>query len=515
MGKKYLRIVNRGSCPREFLMYIGAGSKRSRMSDPSQGGWFGSGAKFVPVAALNLGLEIHVASTDAQGSYLLSYDVSSLEIPASPELGIEGGAQTIIMMRLDDGPPISMMAVKDAFPNWSRPIGSDRMKSFRVLREYLRNAKDADPEGPHLSTTARPMKAPRGTTVVYIEKNEEIDSMLASADRYFKYISNSKPLISFSRLGEMYDKSERGVTRLFSLGTLAYCSRELTETTVFDYSLDRKGLVSEERVFDDLTGVKRDIAVMMANIPNAETAHYLLHQMEAGEAEFEASSLVHLPTKAVIHSMAHWVEGWNRNYGSDAVLASESRINDRVAYLHGKRAVHVRQHQLRWFLKRCGVPEASDLLSQPLTDYQVVEPTAEEKARLDAIMPKLLTIYPEMKDMPISVFTPLTEERKRWAGFTLGRDGRFTDVFLQRGLAFASNWELVETLSHEFLHVKFQALDLTEEFQRASDQARTALLMRVLDIEDDRPPPPPPPPSMETLDLDLETLLRDMDKNKI
>ena len=44
MGKKPLvRIANRGTFPRWRLESVGSSSKRDKMDDPKQGGWYGSG----------------------------------------------------------------------------------------------------------------------------------------------------------------------------------------------------------------------------------------------------------------------------------------------------------------------------------------------------------------------------------------------------------------------------------------------------------------------------------------
>ena len=63
---KYLLISNRGSCPRVLLTILGATTKRENFQDPSQGGWFGSGTKYAPVAALALGSEVIITSSDSQ-----------------------------------------------------------------------------------------------------------------------------------------------------------------------------------------------------------------------------------------------------------------------------------------------------------------------------------------------------------------------------------------------------------------------------------------------------------------
>ncbi len=72
MGK-YLRIRNRGECPRVLLQYFGVSQKRERMHDDKLGGWFGSDTNFCPLAALRLGIEVWISSRDDQGSYLVTY----------------------------------------------------------------------------------------------------------------------------------------------------------------------------------------------------------------------------------------------------------------------------------------------------------------------------------------------------------------------------------------------------------------------------------------------------------
>ncbi|HTK60339.1 MAG TPA: hypothetical protein VL283_04020, partial [Candidatus Baltobacteraceae bacterium] len=212
---KYLRIANRGTCPRLYLMLLGASSKDDNLEDDTQGGWFGSGTKYAAIAALNLGIDVWITSSDERGKYFLTYTTA--------QQMVDGKEHRQVILRAFEGAhdkekrietPFTLRAAK----NWTSPIGDDSMKEFRVLREYLRNAVDKDPLGTKITmvdalewASAEPGKQ---ETYVYLTLTKEIKEMLKRADRYFKYLAGPKAVFSLPGTASAFPKSEAAATRV-------------------------------------------------------------------------------------------------------------------------------------------------------------------------------------------------------------------------------------------------------------------------------------------------------------
>ena len=488
---KYLLISNRGSCPRVLLTILGATTKRENFQDPSQGGWFGSGTKYAPVAALALGIEVIITSGDRQGPYRLRYDIVRHETEAGviDQIVLDYGAGNVVLT------PFSTQACM----NWVQPIGDDGMKSFRVLREYLRNAKDADPDAPYLSETNLVQDVIRNGTSVHLSLNDEIRHMLSHWPRYFKYLHKCEPVYALKGVGKIYRKSEPKVTRMFSLETLAMCSADSTDKTVFDYSFDDKSLMSEERVFHNMTWVLRALGKMIASIDKVELATALLGQMMAGSALKEKVSLGHVTNAKDIRSKKVWVEAWHRLKGENAVIASSHYADQFALNSFGKKPVEVTSTTLKIFLTKCGVRSSSDIApDQP--EYRLVEPNAEEQARLDFIVPKIKAYFEGTDHLKINVFEPLSDRTSKMLGFIYIENGKSKeDVFIQKKVC-VSNRLLVDVLQHEFRHARSGELDATLKFQDWYDKDVTRMLMEICDIPDD----------LETEDTDLAIELPDI-----
>src|SRR5512135_34418 len=201
MGK-YLRIANRGPCSRDDLRYVGRSEKDAKMDDPDVGGWFGSGTKYAPIAALNLGIDVWVTSRDLDGAYFVTYR-------SEP---IKGRDDRCVVMRIYEGSNDKVREIETPFTlkscrNWKEAIGDDTMKSFRVLREYLRNAFDEDKQT-QFAYVDEIAWAPEGWTYVYLQATEEIRKMISRADRYFKYLCGAKPVFALPGTARAFPKAQ-------------------------------------------------------------------------------------------------------------------------------------------------------------------------------------------------------------------------------------------------------------------------------------------------------------------
>ena len=519
MGKpRLVRIANRGSFPRWRLESVGSSSKRDKMADTSQGGWFGSGTKIAPIAALALGMEVWITSTDSEGTYLVSYEVLRRE---------RDGEDDSRVVRVYHGASARREVTEfspNAFINWSKPIGDDDKKEFRVWREYFRNAKDADPQAPHVTGVDKAGSARAGVTGVYLTRTAEYEAIMADVGRYFKYLSKEKPFFVVPGIGEFWAKSQPGVTRLFSLGTMAYCNdcKRANWSSLYDYSFDNKELMSEERTFENMNKVYLELARMLCAVPSVQLARALLEAMLAGKAELERIAVGQVGSKWPIPGKERWKAAWHAIYGDDAVIAVGNWSDQHVRFSFKKNPVHLASHTLKEFLKHCGVQDSTDVI--PAGDrkgYRVVVPTPPEKRVLDEARSILLQRHPEMRDIPVSVYDaldPSTDARAR--GFCLPEAPPFKEVYIRRE-ELADIRKVLGTLNHEYRHVRTGAFDGTPEFMDRADEDEVDLLLEMrrreeahwelnwedlktdpgIDIDVDDGPetaapllPPPPPP---------------------
>lgn len=480
---KLVRIANRGSFPRWRLESVGSSSKRGRMDDPSQGGWFGSGTKIAPVAALALGMEVWVTSTDAEGAYLVSYGVLPRERDG------EDDSRVVRRWHHPDGSFRTELTEfsPGAFPNWSKPIGDDDKREFRVWREYFRNAHDADAEAPALREVDAAELLKPDVTAIYLTHTVEYAAIVEDVDRYFKYLSGDRPSFGLPGVGHIWPKSQSGVTRLFSLGTLAFCDActRINWSTLHDYSFDEKSLMSEERTFENLTKVQGELAKLLCALDNPTMLEELLRAMLDGRAELERLALSLVGSGWPIPAKARWKEAWETVHGKQTVIAKGDWSDQSARCSYGMEPVTVTSYGLKAFLKHCGVRDSLDLL--PTGDrlgYRVVEPTAEERAMLDRARRVLSRHRLDVADISIRVYEALDMVTAKYArGFCQPTRPPFKEVYIRRE-ELADIESALGTLNHEMRHVRTGALDGTHEFMDRADEDLAALLLE-LEREDD------------------------------
>ena len=250
---QYLKISNKSNGPfdRRYLEMLGFTTKRD--AKPGTIGQFGSGTKLAAAAALRLGLDVAITSTDHAGTYFLQYELAEVEINGIKE-------QEIFLHYKPT--PTQPKAVrvqskwgKDAFRDWDKPLGHDTNPAFRSVREYLSNARDGN--ACKVAYVDRPEPAPPGETAVYLLNKPDVYSILwtdingvrtLTVHKYFKFFANVPPLLfAVSTIGEIHPKSEDDMTRLFVQGVLVACDRSKEMKSLFDYSLFSSTLVSHSR----------------------------------------------------------------------------------------------------------------------------------------------------------------------------------------------------------------------------------------------------------------------------
>lgn len=482
MGK-YLRIKNRGGCPRLYLTLLGASTKSDKMDDVTQGGWFGSGTKYAPIAALNLGISVAIASSDDEGKYFIQYVAEKRKLP-------DRTIKQIVLKITDGGGSVRKDTpfTLDACKNWKEPIGDDGVKAFRVLREYLRNAVDADPKGFAIDECDVLVWPPEGWTYVYLSASAEIRAMLATPSRYFKYVApalNPPPLAYFKN-GAAYARSDPERTRLFSLGTLAFCNGDARFRARYDYSVDVKTgnqgrpLLAEERTFSDLSLVFVEVKKMLASWKDVAALTDLVKTMISGEASFEAEAMGYLDNEpALLTAASEWRAAWHRAFGDDAVISSNPYADELARYAFRKDAVTIHQAGVRSFLKACGVPDASECIPGMAAgqEYRVAGGLEDwERERLAIACAIMHEEFPESKGFGLCVFEPLTERMKKTLGFAVYATSPPV-LFVQR--ACVRSWDsLIATLVvHECRHARTKADDTKRDFVDRADRDLADLLI--------------------------------------
>ena len=139
-------IANRGACPRRAIELIGFGTKDP--GDVTQIGRFGSGTAYAVALALRQGLRVTLRSHDAEGPYTVE--------PYCKDVVVGGRTARQIMWRYHRGSSVFRTwwdtAAKALSRAWSVPtsfhvdLGArDWQGTFPVVREFVSNARDADP----------------------------------------------------------------------------------------------------------------------------------------------------------------------------------------------------------------------------------------------------------------------------------------------------------------------------------------------------------------------------------
>lgn len=480
---KYLRIKNRGECPRLYLTLLGATTKDDKMEDPSQGGWFGSGTKYAPIAAFNLGISVAVASRDLDGKYFIQYKVYKHELPSGRTI------KQLMFLVTEYGETAISTPTRftlDACKNWKESIGHDGMKSFRVLREYLRNAVDADPDGYKLEECDLLDWPPEGWTYVYISLSEEIREMLKTPRRYFKYVAHPEtpPPLAVFQNGSIHERSDTDKTRIFSLGTLAFCSKDKCQYSLYDYSVDvkrghdKRSLLTEERTFSDMGLVYTEIKKMLASWRDVDALAGLIKALVSGKAQLEARAMTYSES-CEKPAAAEWLKAWKLAFGDQAIISSNPYADELVRYSYKRVAVAVSHAGVRVFLKQCGVPEATELIPGMAAgqEYRCATNLEDwEIERLKIALEIMHEEFPESTAYATYVFEPLTERMKTILGFTnYGQEPKL--LFVQRVCLSSWNTLIATLVVHECRHARTKADDSKRDFVERADRDIADLLI--------------------------------------
>ena len=475
----YLKITNKGEVSRKFYELIGASSKRDRMDDPTVIGNKGSGAKLAVIPTLRLGLEVAISSSDLEGQYILRY------ITKEVSLGDKGTVNQIFFKYDSDGEFPSQLTT-DAFQDWDKPIGDDQMKIFKALREYLVNAWDEDKDFT-IEEVETICQTESGTTSVFITITEEIRQILNSLPRYFKILNDCQPLFSVSSDwdfvgGGIYSKSEPNVTRLFSQGVMIDCKTYDAYSTIFDYSLNDKYLLSEERIIKDFSDFRYQVGQLLMKLDDTATISQLFEALIKSEDSLELDAIGHVknPPEAMVTNFKIM---WKLYFGIKAVLGVGVLQIDGDAKNLGYTVVSNLPSLLVSFLKRCGVSTASDVVPKiPKEEeeddllYEIIKLNEEQQQYFDEAYKKFLRYFPEAASLPIHFYRALDWRWENAAGHSGVGAKEYKEIWIAEK-SLSSVEKILKVLVHEGRHCYTQAGDYDRKFTQFADEQLVQLIM--------------------------------------
>ncbi len=483
---QYIKISTSSSLDRRALALLGFGTKRGSEDDASVIGNKGSGMKLAPIAALRLGLEMAIASTDVFGTYLLRFELEDVDV---------GGIPTREIIRVYENQTNGNFTVLrepsrivlEAFQDGDKSIGSDDKTQFRVVREPTSNAVDIDKQ-PKFEVVERITHVPVGTTAVYLPYTWEIYHMLFDPEqvaRYFKFLSAAQPLFGVSKIGSIYPKSDPQNSRLFGLGVLVDCVTNATRTSVFDYSMERKALVSEERTIKNIYEYMNEVAKLFGQLTNRPIMKNLLSAVENGEATFEAQVLGRTGSFTP-ESKQLWLSVVHEVLGEKIAIASGDKVID-VEYcerVFGHKIVGAVNADLAKFLRYVGVPSAKEIVpkhfSHDLVSYFAFD--AASRMRFREAFRLFVKYFPEGANMEITFYYPTDSLRGKIAGFAApSASGEFTRCWMAAPTrsTLPPVDDMFTTLFHEWHHIYTKARDVTSALENQMDRTITTIVLRI------------------------------------
>lgn len=468
----YIKFTNKGAMSRKFLELIGATDKRSQMSDSSVIGNKGSGAKFAVVPSLRLGYEVAISSTDSEGNFLLYYEKEKVVLSANQTI------EQIVFNYVNDRRFPSQLTL-DALRDWDQPVGDDTQKIFKALREYICNAWDADKDFTTEIVEELSLASP-GTTCAYMTITEEIEEILQNPTRYIKFINKEKPLYAIEHTGGIYKKSEPGVTRLFCQGVLVDCKKSSYYSSIFDYSLDNKWLLSEERVIKDFSQYISQLADMIVSITDLGLVIQLMKGLMNKEAELEGDALKkikHVPQS----TQDLYRAAWFAIFGDRAIIAIGSNQVDNDARNKGYVVVEGVPYHLQEFLKKCGIKTSKDFApvvrkDAKKKDYELITLNAEQQSMYDEAYRIFLNYFPEARLFPVFFFKSEDWKFDDVLGHCGIDDKKYKEIWIKDASLVSVN-QILHTFVHEGRHCLTKAGDYDRAFMNFADEYLVNLML--------------------------------------
>jgi hypothetical protein len=498
----YLAIKNRGTLPRLRLKLFGISPKLDDTSGRTIGGKT-SGAKLSPLPALRFGLDLHIASSDREGPYVLHYETETVSDGVCEEQNV------VLAFNAPDGTPIERFQTQlttRSFRDWDRPIGDDGNRVFKAVREHVANAFDEDPDFT-ISLADGPAPAAPGETVVYLRQTPEVEAIFKKPEHYFKFLARGpagQPVVSVPGVGEAYPVADFDHVRLFIRGVLASCQRVIVKRPMFDYSLNDTTLLSEERVPRNQYECERAIGQLLVGVTDVQFARVILLQQKRKPTLLEAD---YLASAGQLEQKQRecWLSAVQSVYGAKVCVGTTRNMDEPARQNYGYEVIGNQYVDIGRFLVRLGIPLSSAIaptVADSQQEYRCLPFagfSADDQERFLGVWREFTEDFPERATLPIALLRPLTARTAAYAGISSinGKPYSAIGIVVNENTGLPPDESLLETIMHESAHCVTKANDFDRRF--VDQVGRDALRImyhkrgRRLPEEEAMPPPPPAP----------------------
>lgn len=348
-------IMNRGACPRRAIELIGHTSKNGVNTI----GRFGSGTAYAVALALRMGMTITISSHDEDGPYEVTPYLKTVMV------GDQSARQVLWRYRRGSSlfrswweSPLKALSRAWSVPtSFSAELGAkDWHGSFPVVREFVSNARDADPDfevyltDDHVETFLSKAQATgaKAVTVVRIENTlDDADEPEAYVEnwgdnfRWGKHNDDDYGEIHRVAMSAIYAKSEVSPLKLFVRGVRCPWPGDVP-MSMYDYSLDLE--LTEARTIKDQWKAAYRMTQLWADAPPSALLHVLSRL--PGTKCWESDSM----NEFVVASKTNMVvDAWESVHGKAPVASDVDPV------VPGSVRV---EPALRAFLANNGVPTA-------------------------------------------------------------------------------------------------------------------------------------------------------------
>ncbi len=483
----YLKISNRGSLHRDEVRLIGFSAKANKAENRNKIGQFGTGTAYATIAALRLGLEVAISSTDRLGLYFLRFEIEDLDMGGGKKTrevylhywGLDEAGKVVSVRRLPWNVDLA------AFRDWDRPIGDDESRTFKLLREFICNARDEDTNF-SVDVAEEQSFAPEGRTEVYIEYSEELDSVIKNPGRYFKFLDPKASRLVVPGVGFITTKSQKDVTRLFVQGVLVSCSLPvILDGSVLDYSLDDKDLVSEDRTIKTQHRFRRELGrlitgIRQENLVKGIIAFAVKRSMSTEREALATVTEVDEPSRSV------WIKALREFYGwEDLCIASGVVQTDEDArQVYGYLPIQVDSNLAAFFHKALGIPHAKDIAPpQPdLTLLRFRDFSAASRQRFRAAFRIFAKYFPDRSLFPVTFFLAKDGNvQKRVGAYAGSGDAIYKEIWIKAlsETELPAFWDLLWLLVHESRHCATRAGDYERPFVKEAQMESMRFMARL------------------------------------
>lgn len=444
--KSYVKITNNGPVQRECLEFLGLGTTKGNKGQSI--GKFTTGFKMAIISATRLGMEVAVSSAGEADSFILNFETVDVDIRDGDAIKKE----KLIVYKYSDGKIFKPGISLSAFKEWGRALIDEENKAYPIVREFIANARDEDPDFKIEFDVSDIEQAPFGKTVVYVEQTPEVLDVLKNFSAcYFKFLNDENPVLEIPGAGAIYPRSSLVERRFFARGYLV-CTEKLYVNMLYEYDIDDADIFSESRGIKNRMEYFRKAAALILRADDffLRTA---LNNIFSDPDLCEATFLQYAEdTSEDIREVCREVFSGHPDFGPKAILSGNSGKDD--AYAEGLGYKIIREsHKLHGFFEKIGIRTIREIMGELYKAAKFRPPTEEERLEAKRVILKYLwriRYYREnLLNFPLLTFVGSESsvglyKIKGWAP-------DYSAIALRDGV-YKSIFSLVKVLDHELCH---------------------------------------------------------------